>query len=145
MEILKTYKFYNKDGRRLAIFGKFLEDTLFGGTPTLQVVVIPCSKRDQFSKKIARRLYDEIDNGIVYEEVPSHGSFNVPVLCGSHKAEFLKFCNTHFYKKVVGAQNILGKQDIVLAARVKKSCNIFGHCMTYVETEVLKKKIYANA
>jgi hypothetical protein len=145
MEILKTYKFYNKDGRRLAIFGKFLEGSLFSDSPTLQVVIIPCSKRDQFSKKVANRLYGEIDNGEVYGEIPAHGSYNVPVLNGSHKAEFLKFCNVHFYKKMIGAELMVGKQDIVLNARVKKSCNIFGHCMTYVETEVLKKKIYPNA
>ena len=139
METLMTYKFYDQDGRRLAIFGKYVPKHPHGGNPLLHITVIPCSKKDQFSVKVAKRMYDEINDGKVYEELPVHSYFSTNVKNGKYKAEFLKFCNINFYKKVVGTVGVVHSGDILLSAKTKQSD---GKIFSYVETVVLKKKKY---
>lgn len=53
---MKTYKFVDEKGRRLAIFGS-LEGKL------LKIHVIKCSVNDQFSKKVAREAYASVLKG----------------------------------------------------------------------------------
>lgn len=48
--IYKTFIFYNNKGQRLGIFSRVLQDEI-------QVVVIPCSRKDQFSRKESKELY----------------------------------------------------------------------------------------
>lgn len=139
METLKTYKFYDKDGRRLAIFGKFVPNHPHGGSPTLHITVIPCSKKDQFSIKIARQMYDALDSGRIIGEVPVHSYYSVPAIDGSYKAEFLKFCNVNFFKKEIGTVDIVHGEDILLSVKSKTS---IGKAFQYVEAEILRKKKY---
>lgn len=139
METLKTYKFYDKDGRRLAIFGKYVPNHPHGGNPTLHITVIPCSRKDQFSVKVANQMYNAIDSGMIIGEVPVHSYFSVPVLDGKHKAEFLKFCNINYYKMVIGSHPLVYSCDILLSAKPKSSA---GKVFQYVETVILKKKVY---
>lgn len=81
-----TYKFFNKKNNRLAIFGEVISDNI-------AVTVIPCSKNDQFIKKKARELYENIKKGeSVYYE-----SFN---LKGTDASDFFRWCKSKYYKKL---------------------------------------------
>lgn len=55
---LQTYKFYDDKGRRLAIF---YENGI--------ITVIPCSKKDHFSIKKAKELYEGTCNSAIKYEV----------------------------------------------------------------------------
>lgn len=46
-----TYNFYDKQGRRLAVFCRFLD------YKTAEIFTLTCSKDDQFSKEFARKTY----------------------------------------------------------------------------------------
>lgn len=61
-ETAVCYRFYDKKGRRLALFCDFKDEV------TAKLVIIPCSKADQFNKKEALAMYEDIIAG---NEVPS--------------------------------------------------------------------------
>lgn len=48
--VLRTYKYYSKSGRRLSIFAEEVEGKL-------KITVFKCDKGDTFSKRVGRGLY----------------------------------------------------------------------------------------
>lgn len=88
---LKTYKFYTKAGRRLAIFGQPKEDD------TMLIVVIPCSLDEKsFIKKKANKLYlDLLDD--THTEKVNHEAFNIPIVDGKPGQSLIKWCRKNYY------------------------------------------------
>ena len=87
----KTYKFYDKRGRRLAIFGKQ------EGTTTMNVVVIPCSTTEKnFSKKRANELYENLLKG----EKVAHEAYSVLIVDNKPGQSLINWCRKNFYYHV---------------------------------------------
>lgn len=108
-ETLITYKFYDEQGRRVAIFG----------TPknpdSLIITVITCSKKDNFSKKKAKELYNAWKNwqyvitaldGQRVQIVHPKLVTLTGITEGNYKAAFMVYCNTHFQKPVSWTERI---------------------------------------
>lgn len=86
-KLLKTYQFFDKKGRRTAIFGEVEQGWL-------KVTVIPCSVKDQFKKEKANELFKEgkgMKEGLQTQ---------IPVENGKYKATFLKWCNENYQRPI---------------------------------------------
>lgn len=103
-DILITYAFYDKQGRRCAIFGlpiaqvgEFDKRTTIVANG-LMIYVIPCSKKDTFSKWVAKDLFA----GRHIESVAK--SMQVFTLTGitdeKFKAAFMNWCKANYQKPV---------------------------------------------
>lgn len=53
MEYISCYKFFNQDGKRLSIFGRYLNET------EVELFIIPCSLDEQFNRATARQIYKD--------------------------------------------------------------------------------------
>lgn len=96
--MLKTYKFYDKRGRRLAIFG---DQT---GRTTMNITIIPCSKQEvNFSKKVANQLYNDIQEG----KKVVHGFTTIEVDEQKPGQSFLKWCRENYYVEVTMVAEII--------------------------------------
>lgn len=63
--VATTYNFYDKKGRRLSAFCRFVAPT------EAEIFILTCSLEDKFVKKTARAKYDEfIETGIVDKAKP---------------------------------------------------------------------------
>jgi len=90
--VYATYKFYTHKGERLAIFGKD------NGDGRLKIVMFKCSKKDQFSKQMARKAFVLYNNGVDGEFHPER--IDVVIGAGnSARYEFIKFCFDNYYQK----------------------------------------------
>lgn len=58
MEYAVTFNYYDKKGRRLATFCRFLNAT------EAEIFTLTCSKEDQFNKKYARKVYEAYLAGV---------------------------------------------------------------------------------
>lgn len=85
-----TFMFYDEHKRRLSIFARKVGDTL-------EITVIPCSKRDNFQRKIGRQLYEQVIAG---DEVKGYYLANIGIKDGWPKNSFLDYCRKNFYKKI---------------------------------------------
>lgn len=47
---MRTFKFHDNEGRRLALFGEVQGDHL-------EIFILACSEKDQFNKEVARSIY----------------------------------------------------------------------------------------
>ena len=65
------YRFYNEKGQRLALFCNYADEE------TVELVIIPCSKQDQFSKKEAFDMYKQLKDG---DLVPSAIVLKIPII-----------------------------------------------------------------
>lgn len=101
-----TYKFYDEKGRRLSIFATpvFVVGKLEKELPTaanyLQVTIIPCSKKDTFSKKTGIGVFEEFkslqrDAFLTNENVIE---LHVPIADGKPKTSFLRWCEANYFK-----------------------------------------------
>lgn len=108
MKPYTTYKYYDQKGRRLSIFGRNLDNKLV-------IDIITCSKKDEFSKKKGRELFNE------YIELLSKNVDN-PLPCYPIQIlveienekpgySFIKFCNNNFYKKTTILRRL--EQDVL--------------------------------
>lgn len=80
-----TFVFYDERGRRLSIFG---EDN---GDNTMDITVIPCALKDEFTKKIGRKMYEDGTwkggemHTIEFEE-------------GFPRKSFMNFCRKNYFQ-----------------------------------------------
>lgn len=108
MKTYNTFKYYDKSGRRLAIFCQ-IENGI------MNITTFPCSKSDTFSKKRAWEIYQnekvEFDvsykieniNG-VYTRVKTPGVFKEVIkenftVKGEYSEDFIRWCNLNFAKR----------------------------------------------
>lgn len=89
---MQTYKYYLPTGERLAIFYELGK-----------VTVIPCSKQDQFSKKISKSLFQGIKLNI--NDI-KHWQFEVVFANQEH---FLQWCNNHYKRMFYVFTPVKGK------------------------------------
>jgi hypothetical protein len=89
---------YDTRGRRLAIFGQIEER----GSNKMMITILTCSKKDQFSRKIAHGIYKLSRNLTVvnYHGLTPHPEEFEIILenPSTPKKEFLKFVNENYYR-----------------------------------------------
>lgn len=100
-----TYKFYDERGRRLSIFAEMEEKNL-------HITVYTCSKKDQFSRRVAKHMFfNEFPDGHPNE-------FTIPIKDSKPKWTFINWCRENYYHRE-GATfmfdaYVLAKGDILL-------------------------------
>jgi len=99
-EYYSNFKRYLPDGRRCALFGRELDGKL-------EIFEIFCSKHDQFSKDLAKSVYNNYvysssGNTIVYLKSKTYHPkiHNIEIKKGdTAKYTFKKYCEENFYAK----------------------------------------------
>lgn len=86
-KLYRSYKYYDDKGRRLAIFG-------YKSDNVMKMMVITCSKKDQFTKSIARSLYTEFQEKKSFIDAPISSESTPGVT-------FDTWCRTNFRKKYI--------------------------------------------
>ena len=81
---MQTYKFYLPTGERLAIFYE-----------NRTITVIPCSKNDQFSKKIAKNIFNEIGINRIITDKYNYFTFDIMI---GYQKQFLEWCDINYKK-----------------------------------------------
>lgn len=106
MEQLATYKFFDQQGRRMAIFAREYNSS------SLLIVAIPCSRKDAFSKKKAKEiLKTEINPSVI------------PTSTGHEKRDFMLWVRKNYQKPIFVREMIekqivfKGKKAITLSQR----------------------------
>lgn len=107
MDYYSNLKVYNKKGQRMAIFGEFIES---GEHSFINIFQLTCSKKDQFCKATAKKVFEEYQsrrgqflvdgkcNGCVYHP----DVFPItPEDVNRPKWSFLKYVNNNFYKETI--------------------------------------------
>ena len=84
-----TYAFYDEKGRRLSIFAKQKDKEL-------EITIITCSKKDQFSKKEAKSLYAQVNWG---KTTCKPQRFTIPIKDDKPKWTFINWCRENYYHK----------------------------------------------
>lgn len=94
-----TYKFYDEKGRRLAIFG--IHNTI---NDTLDILTFTCSKKDIFTKKTAKELFNDYHSSF-NEHNHKFSAMSKPILetvkvsNGKPKITFLDFCKFKYRRQ----------------------------------------------
>lgn len=102
-EVLKTYQFYTKNGKRMAIFA--VPDYVSGVSSRLQdgiltIYAIQCSEKDQFDRNIANIAFSiflgspTASKKLLKLKVEKIGE--VAFEGGKSKKEFLRFCRARY-------------------------------------------------
>jgi hypothetical protein len=99
--ILRTYKFYDIKGRRLAIFGRAPLNV------KLETFVLTCSKKDFFSKKKARQVYDDYLAGNLDVEKYHPVIMRMPVVDDDPGRTFMNFCENSYLKMIPITKQVL--------------------------------------
>jgi hypothetical protein len=91
-----TFAFYDKQHRRLSIFG---QDNLNG---SMLITIIVCAKGDKFSRKAGRDLFKQEklrrEVGVPYEKKPL--AFSIPLKDGDRPNwSFIEFCKSRFKRR----------------------------------------------
>lgn len=103
-----TYRFFDERGRRLAIFGVPVDKAItfgqqpLGETPThIKVTVITCSKKDTFSKRIAKEMFDNTRHLDKFGNSPEAHPLTliIPMEENKPKWSFLNWCQNTYYKQ----------------------------------------------
>lgn len=103
-----TYKFHDERGRRLSIFATpvYLIGEFEVGMPKepnyLQINIIPCSKKDTFSKKRGTEEFE------IFKSVREQGfegskgviELQTPIIDGKPKTSFLRWCEANYFKYI---------------------------------------------
>lgn len=100
MKYFSNLSKYDEKGKRLAIFAEVDEES-----PTkLHIFILKCSKKDQFTKALAREVYEKYkktrtvlvveNNGIYYHPNVISITIDNPA---TPKKCFLEWCNSTFY------------------------------------------------
>lgn len=90
MTEFSNHRLFDRQGRRLAIFGR-VEGNM------LHMFVLTCSKHDMFSRKLATKVYSSYKNGedIIYKPLIYTVPLTVPT---QPKNSFLRHCNDTYQK-----------------------------------------------
>jgi hypothetical protein len=110
-----TFKYYDKKGRRLAVFCRFISPT------EAELFTLTCSEEDQFQRKYARQVYEAYLKG----EDPKF-EFHKPLIeiieIQPEQREvqtLIEYCesNYHFYATIPAEVTILtSRQEIITMA-----------------------------
>lgn len=100
MKYFSNLSKYDEIGRRLAIFAE-VDDT----SPTkLHIFILKCSKKDQFTKALAREVYEKYKETKTVLVVENNGVYYHPNVItididnpATPKKCFLEWCNKTFY------------------------------------------------
>jgi len=100
-----TYKFYDERGRRLSIFALPLPDNC------LKITVLVCSKKDRFSRKVARKIFEEIalSKNELVSFPPLHKTARTTVIKvedGKLRKGFIEWCRKNFAFEGIGELKI---------------------------------------
>jgi len=88
-----TYAFYDRKGRRLACFCRFI-------TPTqAEIFIITCSLKDQFSRRFARDQYNKYLNNQPLECHPEIKLVTIQAEDGEARTMF-RYCQDNFLIKI---------------------------------------------
>ncbi len=91
MTEFSNHKLFDRQGRRLAIFGRVENDML-------HMFVLKCSKDDMFSRKLARKVYNEYLQGSKVDSFRPK-IYSLPLVMPSEpKNSFLRHCNDTYCK-----------------------------------------------
>lgn len=82
-----TYQFYMEDGRRLAIFAKQID---YG---RVIIWVIPCNKKDQFSKAKAKQILED------FREWGKGNAYHYTIDNIGNQKQFLMWCEKTYWKQ----------------------------------------------
>lgn len=101
-----TYKFYDERGRRLSIFALpiytigELESEMPKDPNSLVITIIPCSKKDTFSKKVGTEEFEIYKSVIMQGFEGSSGvtELQIPIVDGKPKTTFLRWCEATYFK-----------------------------------------------
>jgi CMP-2-keto-3-deoxyoctulosonic acid synthetase len=89
---------YDTRGRRLAIFGRQLEDS----PDKMEIFILTCSKKDQFSRKVANGIYKLSQNATIvnYQGLKPHPEvFTINIHnVATPKKEFINYVNANYYR-----------------------------------------------
>jgi hypothetical protein len=146
-EILRTYKFYDNNGRRLGIFAiPEKRGTAEDSSDVLKLYIITCAKKDSFNKKKAVELFETYRkyeaigelNG-TYKELKSDFQCSpdvtyLPIEQGKFKSSLNNFLNNIYRKRYLAEIGIPGEARI---SAIRKDYNILGQLTTFVEIESL--------
>lgn len=94
------YRFYNQKSQRLALFCNYADEE------TVELVIIPCSKQDQFSKKEAFAMYKQLKDG---DLVPSAIVLEIPIVPEERTLKTLfryAFNNLYEFRQIPKISNI---------------------------------------
>ncbi len=94
MENYSTYKFYDGKLRRLSIFARS------NGTQ-LEVFVLTCSKQDEFSKKLAREVYENYLNTgeTTFDKMEYHPDIYIlPINDNKPKWSLIMHCREKYWR-----------------------------------------------
>ncbi len=107
MNIYKTYKFYTERKQRIAAYA-FTPIGEQGGNPHIHVLLVFCSHKDHFEKKLADWVFEQFLKGekeVVEDEITGviyHPKLKlIPIIEGKSKKSFLYWMKSNYYRKVV--------------------------------------------
>lgn len=133
-----TYKFFDEKKRRLAIFAIPTHEVVDGpidpdGQPSkVRVYIIPCSKKDTFSKKRAKELFIEFMEfrRLGFDGALAHPiELQIAVKDDKPKFTFLKWCEENYfkYRKVDFALNtpVLSRGEEILDIDLKSNTELY--------------------
>jgi hypothetical protein len=86
----RTFKFYDSKKRRLSIFAEIAGDTI-------EVIVIPCARKDTFSKKVSKDLYKKITVDLI--DFKGVTTTNIGIKDNNPKATFFEWCRKNYLQK----------------------------------------------
>ncbi len=90
--IATTYKYYDKKGRRLAVFCRYVSPT------EAEIVTFTCSKEDKFVKKFAQKEYQAFINENYRELTTKPVTVSVQIKSEQRELQTLiNYCNEHYY------------------------------------------------
>lgn len=91
-----TYKFYDQKGRRLAIMGNVQD------SGRIDIIVITCSKKDDFNKSVVRQALLNISNigKAEIEEQEVHPQFFTINTTERPKFTFIKWCQENYGRRI---------------------------------------------
>ncbi len=121
--VFVTYKFFNERGERFGIFGK-------ENNGTLELLLIKCSRKDQFCRAEARKAYVLYKNVAGYEFHPTR--VDVPILEGnSARWTFMNYCHSNLYKmeqrNVYYIENVIRNGAHVIITGKSRRINKMGY------------------
>lgn len=90
----KNYKYYDKKGRRLAVYLQRYDDN------NATIVVITCSKEDKFSKQFADKQFEIFMSNRKAADVNPQSFIIEDVKVGGEVKALNNFCYNNFYKAV---------------------------------------------
>lgn len=89
-----NFRRYNAKGQRLAIFCRKVE-----AQKDMEIFILRCSRKDIFSKKVAKDVYERyVNTGVTADYHPQ--VFNLLIDNNKPKYTFLRWCNNNTYKPI---------------------------------------------